>query len=387
MIIICEECGQKYRIDPDKISGSEARFRCKNCNYLMTVKKQNFPKPSTPRETPAAEITGPVSATESRPSASEKATRSRFEATGIPSAREGRSRGLGLRSRIAILFLVIPMGLMIGTGLLYFRQLKSLSSLITKQSSNVVTHLAEQLIAETARSVSRQVRLYLDTHPDANKRDFNSDPSFKAVAVQKVGSTGYTALYELPGESGIWRTWAHVNPKIIGIDMTALKKPLGDNFPGFWSVYTGVDEETESKGYYRWQDADGRTRDKFMVCTPVDGTRFVVAATTYLDEFTLPVDLVATRAEQITRKTRNIIFAILGGALLIMGAIVSVYGYRLTGKIKSLTDLAERISVGDLDAEIAVDSGDEIGALAESISRMQESIRLSIERLRRRGAA
>ena len=55
---------------------------------------------------------------------------------------------------------------------------------------------------------------------------------FKTLAVQKVGQTGYTALYELPGSDGIWRTWAHVNDKIIGIDMSKLKKPLGRSFPG-----------------------------------------------------------------------------------------------------------------------------------------------------------
>jgi methyl-accepting chemotaxis protein len=46
--------------------------------------------------------------------------------------------------------------------------------------------------------------------------------------------------------------------------------------------------------------------------------------------------------------------------------------------------VAERISVGDLDIEIESTSTDEIGELSEAISRMQESIRLSIERLRRR---
>jgi HAMP domain-containing protein len=69
---------------------------------------------------------------------------------------------------------------------------------------------------------------------------------------------------------------------------------------------------------------------------------------------------------------------------LLIGIIVSIYGHRLTSKIKSLTDVAERISIGDLEIEVEAQSRDEIGELAEAISRMQESIRLSIERLRRR---
>jgi methyl-accepting chemotaxis protein len=91
-----------------------------------------------------------------------------------------------------------------------------------------------------------------------------------------------------------------------------------------------------------------------------------------------------SRAEILTEQTRLITFAILGGTLLLIGIIVSIYGHRLTGKIKSLTDVAERISIGDLGIEIETKSRDEIGELAEAISRMQDSIRLSIERLRRR---
>ena len=71
-------------------------------------------------------------------------------------------------------------------------------------------------------------------------------------------------------------------------------------------------------------------------------------------------------------------------SILLIGLIVSIYGHLLVTKIKSLTDLAQRISIGDLDAEVVIKSKDEIGDLYDAIVRMQESIRLSIERLRRR---
>jgi methyl-accepting chemotaxis protein len=166
--------------------------------------------------------------------------------------------------------------------------------------------------------------------------------------------------------------------------MSKLKKPLGKNFPGFWKVFTGVKNGKESRGYYSWKDADGRVRDKFMVCTPVEGTRYIIASTTYLDEFTQPVTHMEMRAEKFLTNTRNIVFGIMGGTLILIILIVSIYGTQLTGRIKSLTDVADRISVGELDAEIKIKSKDELGDLAEAISRMQDSIRLSIERLRRR---
>jgi HAMP domain-containing protein len=259
-----------------------------------------------------------------------------------------------------------------------------MSSLLTRESTKIVNIMAEEKIADLSTAVAIQCRLYLLAHPDLNKQDFMKDMGFKTLAVQKVGLTGYTALYEMPDSEGVWRTWAHVNPKIVAIDMLDLKKTLGRNFPGFWKIFSGVEGGKRSQGYYTWQDKDGTFRDKFMVCTPVAGTPYVIAATTYLDEFHGPIRQMDDQAKVLTEKTKLYALAILGGTLLLIGAIVFLYGHRLTAKIRLLTDVTERISVGDLEAEVETRSNDEIGELAEAISRMQESIRLSIERLRRR---
>ncbi len=51
MIVICEECGKKYSIDPLKIKSDKARFKCKVCDFIITVIKPveapatSFPKP------------------------------------------------------------------------------------------------------------------------------------------------------------------------------------------------------------------------------------------------------------------------------------------------------------------------------------------------------
>ncbi len=52
--------------------------------------------------------------------------------------------------------------------------------------------------------------------------------------------------------------------------------------------------------------------------------------------------------------------------------------------IKKLTDVAERMSLGDLNAEIGVRSKDEVGLLAQAIGRMQVSLRMAMQRLRSR---
>ena len=377
MIVICEECGKKYRIDPSKIKGKAASFKCRSCTHLIVVSK-----PEPPPERP--EI-GPRPTLESITTTIDDSSTAPMGDTGpAPAKTRRRTKGLGLRSKMLLLFMVVPIILMAGASLLYLWQLETMSNLLTRESAKFVNQMAEEKIADISAGVAMQCKLYLLSHPDLIREDFNEDMGFKTLAVQKVGLTGYTALYELPGTDGVWRTWAHVNKKIIGIDMSKLKKPLGRNFPGFWKVYIGVKGGKKSQGYYTWQDKDGKFRDKFMVCTPVAGTRYVVAATTYMDEFTGPVKRMQARAKELTDRARLITWAVLGITLLLIGLIVSVYGHRLTGKIKSLTDVADRISVGELGMEVKTTSRDEIGELADAIARMQDSIRLSIERLRRR---
>ncbi len=380
MIVICEECGKKYRIDPAKIPEKGARFKCKSCSNIITVSKPEATPPEPPSPSPTQM---PAQDGEERPAA-EPAEQKKPASIKKSQKPRRKSKGLGLRTKMALLFVIIPIVLIAAAGALYLWQLNTMASDITNVSSKMATQMAENAIQKNARAVAKQCNLYLDSHPKLNKKNYNNDQEFKKSAVQKVGKSGYTALYELPGADGIWRTWAHANPKIIGIDMSKLKKPLGKSFPGFWKVFTGVKANRESRGYYTWKDADGHLRDKFMVCTPIEGTRYVIASTTYLDEFTQPVKHMEARSKKFLTNTRNIVFGITGGTLILIVLIVSIYGTKLIGTIKSLTDVADRISVGELDAEIKIKSKDELGDLAEAISRMQDSIRLSIERLRRR---
>jgi predicted Zn finger-like uncharacterized protein len=384
MIVICEECGKKYRIDASKIKGTAARFKCRVCTHMIVVSKPQPASAAAKAMDFSATITEVETAEKKAPATKPeiKLDRSANRRTQVKPVR--KAGAFNLRTKMLLLFLFIPLLLMTGVSFLYLWQLEEMSALLTKESTKIVNQMAEDKIADLSTAVAIQCRLYLLAHPELKKEDFMNDMGFKTLAVQKVGLTGYTALYEMPDPNSVWRTWAHVNPKIIGIDMSTLKKPLGRNFSGFWKIFTGVKGGKRSQGYYTWQDKDGKFRDKFMVCTPVAGTPFVVAATTYLDEFTGPVKLMETRAQIETEKKRWITWAILGGTLLLIGIIVFIYGQRLTGKIKSLTDVAERISIGDLGIEVDTQSKDEIGELAEAISRMQDSIRLSIQRLRRR---
>ena len=91
--------------------------------------------------------------------------------------------------------------------------------------------------------------------------------------------------------------------------------------------------------------------------------------------------MMQSRSKALAGNARLIALVMIGAALLLIGIIVFVYANRLTGKIESLTDVADRISAGDLEIKIEMKSRDEIGELAQTIARMRDKIRLYIEKL------
>ncbi len=378
MIVSCEDCGKQYRVHTEKIRADSAQFRCRACGHIIAVSKPSTPADESTEPSPSSLTLGKAKPAVPPGEQSGPATPDKQKTPAM------KLKGIGIRTKL-MFFLLVPLivALIIG-GYFSLKQMVDLSDLITHESSKIVTQMAEQEIADHARAVALQISLYLASHPGLKKERFQQDVEFKEIAVQKVGSTGYTALHEVPDDKGIWRNWAHVNPKIVGIDMSTLRKPMGRAFHGFWKVFSAGKDNRESRGYYTWQDADGRFRDKFMVCVPVKETPYYVASTTYLDEFTRPVDMLKAETKTIADSARNMNAGIILGTILIVGLIIFFYGRRVTGNIKYLSEVAERISVGELDAQVEVRSKDEVGELAEAISRMQDSLRLSIERLRRR---
>ena len=86
----------------------------------------------------------------------------------------------------------------------------------------------------------------------------------------------------------------------------------------------------------------------------------------------------------VTNQVRSHAYILLGVTVAFVFIIAWFSGRALARPIIKLTDATNRISVGELEVDIDTQRKDEIGDLAEAIARMQDSIRLSIERLRQR---
>lgn len=342
MIVTCKECGKKYQIDASKLKGKGATSTCSACGNIMIISQADDTKKKA--ETPKA----------------------------------SNRRIFGLKGKIFTLFFVVPIALIITAGYLFVGQLNGMSAIIRDESSQMVTQMAEEIIFNKGIAVAREVKLYLDTHPNLKKEDFNKTPEFKKIAMQKVGKTGYTLLVERRSRNQRKEImWVHPVAKLVGIDMEpALKKKLGDK----WARWDKIrSKNVITKGYYLWFD----NREKYCANIPMKGTPFNIVSSTYIDEFTQPVKDLQAKMGRITNFTLKIVITIIAVTAFLVAVIAIFYGHKLTSKISRLTNVADRISLGDMDVHIDDSGNDELGDLAQSISRMQYSINLAMERLRR----
>jgi HAMP domain-containing protein len=255
---------------------------------------------------------------------------------------------------------------------------------IRTEATSIVTDIAEQMILEKARSVSREFAVAMRMWPDLTSDAFNKNKLIQDIAVQKVGQTGYTCLYEVPNQATKTSAlWVHPNGKLIGKDTPSLmKKPLGDRYDDWFTIYKGAYQGKESFGYYLWEDADGKLREKYMACVPVADTPFVIAATTYLDEFLTPVKKVENRISDQVSNMRLINSATMVIGLLLLIGVVIYSIQKLTLQIVKLTSAISNVSMGKVDDEIEiVQSNDELQDLSEAFERMRTGVKFIMQKL------
>lgn len=415
MVVICEECGKVYKLDSEKlkksIKGKTSKIKCRVCEHVITISLDeedqsagNIQQVSFTEETEKNQIftddhdttvTSEEETADNDETVSDDNTSDTV--TEEPSGKvkkqkktkpKKKSSGLGLRTKMFFLFLIIPISLMTISGVFSQFKMLELAANITNESTIVVKTLAEESIINKAKSVASQCSIFLSNNPDLNKDDFYYDLELKRISIQKVGLKGYTSLIEIPdpdeGDEE-FIIWCHPNPDHIGVSiLNTYKESLGGAYEHYRKLLNSLRKGKGSSGYHSWKDEKGVLKERFVAIEPIEQTKYIIMSTTNIEDFTQPIKDLQNEANKLTADTRNKNIVILVALLVIIGSSITIYGYKITNNIGKLTDAADRISVGELDVVIEVRSQDEIGALAEAISRMQDSLRFSIERLRRR---
>ncbi|MBI5593802.1 MAG: Cache 3/Cache 2 fusion domain-containing protein [Deltaproteobacteria bacterium] len=192
----------------------------------------------------------------------------------------------------------------------------------------------------------------------------------------QVGKTGYAWVLDSKGYYVISK-----DGKRDGEDISATKDENGNLF-----VMELVSKAKTLKPgeigelHYPWKNiGEPKARMKvsrFIYYAPWD---WVIGVGTYTDEF---MDT-ATRLEASANQSSIILLSVLIVSLVAAVLIWMVVAKRITQPIIMLTDAAERMSMGDLSMKIETLSKDEIGTLAKAIKRMQNSLKMAMDRMQK----
>jgi len=128
-----------------------------------------------------------------------------------------------------------------------------------------------------------------------------------------------------------------------------------------------------------------------MYLAPVKGTDLIVATTTYIDEFSRPSKAIEAKMKDIERRYLEeyesrikIFYAVILCVILILLVRIFFYARSVIKPILQLAAVADKISMGELDTPVQVKAKGEVAILADSIERMQASVKAAIERLQKR---
>lgn len=287
-----------------------------------------------------------------------------------------------ISTRLILSFLLVSLLPLAAVGYAGLQAMEHIGDLSIEESSAALRHLGEESIRQKAQDVSRQVAIYLRAYPQATLKDLQTSETFQNIAVQKVGKTGYTVLYE----AGTGLVRLHPNAALIDHPMSEMAEKL----PTFWAVFEPSLAIVESSGYYDWLEPDKSIRQKYMVMVPVaepfHNVTLIVAATTYIDEFSQPIQITDAKIIAIASQTRTqLIIALLAEAGLAIGiAIVLARG--IGQPLLQLTSAAETLERGEYRQGLLLletRRRDDLGHLARIFDRMAQEVTARETRLKR----
>lgn len=297
-----------------------------------------------------------------------------------------------LRNKLLTVMMVIsliPLGII---GIISYTEVQNLGILAANQTTLVgeqslqeateaLNKLGEEMIQRIAQDVRTQVDIYLAAHPDKTIADLQKDPAFKEIIVQSVGDTGYTTAMD----SATLINRFHKNEKNVGTDYHTMES----SNPDFYKILIQGEGNMDSSGYYLWKDADGVMRPKFgyYTCTTrktADGVILRIGATTYIHEFSAPVQKTGQKIrESINQTTSGIqsqmtnVQAFLLGSFILTVLVVLVIGFyfarSISNPIQTITGYAGQVSRGEMIPIDEINSDiQEIRDLNQAFNKMQQ---------------
>ena len=351
MIILCEECGKKYKIDDKKLIKDRTLFNCPNCKSTIEVLKpkqgieaiEPEQAPMSMDQSAASGSFQTIGKTNSglppqRPSAEWK-----VDQTAIPT--QQKSSGFTVGQKLLYVFLAF---ILLTGAIITFIYMRFVPSLMHEQVNLRTYSISESLAAAIQQPLL--IKNYLQVNKMAE-----TNANLPGVAYVTVLNKRGIVI------AGIFGDEKRFDPNFISrIETTGFPKEISTQN----RIPSG---EKESALDY---DVGGqKIHDVAVMIGDTGGEAHVGLFTEDVEK--------AVQKSFIPLLVFLGVIAVLGGiSHLLVARTISV-------PIRALTRAAEKISLGEIDLPINVKGGGEIGDLAASLERMRFSIKAAMNRLRR----
>lgn len=355
MLVICEECAKKYNIDETRMKGDRARFTCHQCGHLIIVEKP-APRKTTPTgpgptdgggETDRVEEEGQKN--DSRPpedASSATQEGKREDQPGTPPPRRGRGLPISI-----YLLLALFAGVLSITGAIGYISMKYIPQLINDQ-----VQLRTAAIAMTFKGSVTQpllVRNYLQVNKEAER-------------ISRLPGVAYAAVVN---SRGVVVAGFFSDPDRFAPEFAARIREKG--FP------ESIIRQNRLELGQREHDArlllgGQQIHDRVVALDETGGAIHVGIYGSDIDR-TIREALLSTPSLSLL------------GLILSSGVLIFLLLARsISRPLQELTEVVNRISLGEVDLVVHPRGPMEVRELALAFERMRYSIKAAIERLRSR---
>ncbi len=155
--------------------------------------------------------------------------------------------------------------------------LKSLGIEVEEQDT-----FEEGSIQQKAKDIAKQVEIYLKSNPTLTVEDLQKDAYFREIAIQPVGKTGTTAVYDYDNLIQLFSD----PPEYENMELNTLK----DIAPELWAITEKTKGGHSAEGFSKWPLPDGSYKSQYVSVEIVnlrtaDGVGLGVVAAANLDDY------------------------------------------------------------------------------------------------------
>ncbi|XCN72120.1 MAG: zinc-ribbon domain-containing protein [Candidatus Electrothrix aestuarii] len=367
MLVICEDCAKKYSIDEKRIKAPKVKFNCRACGHIIIVEKPKLKKSTSP---PAEKLSSTAVFAEHEETNEVASQQEKGQGHGKQADKKENIHQSEKEPSPAVQAALRHSAAAAGKGVPFFFYLLAVMLFGLLLISTVFFHVYFNTIPDVL-------------HDQLELRSLALTESLKGtIHLPLVRKDYLTVNQEVKRIS-----------KLPGVAYAAVRNAKGIVVAGFFNNRNSFDNHFAQKVKERGFQPDVLVKNTLPAGQEWSGAKISVGGIFVYDQVTVLPDVggelhVALQLGDFDRHFFKTLLApltvVLLGLFLLSGYIVFVLLDKLvTEPMRSLTNIANRISLGELDLAITSAGPREIRELGAGLERMRHSIKVAMERLKR----